>query len=82
MTSTPLSRAMSALYMWKLRSMHRRVSIDLNATGTEESEPACKVVLQGPGEDDNYEGYGSTLVEAVRDALSKDGSGGEHDQAG
>jgi hypothetical protein len=68
---------MSALYMWKLQSQHRRVSIDLNATGTEGTEPACKVVLQGPGEDDNYEGTGETLVQAVRDALSKDGSGGD-----
>ena len=75
MQSTPLSRAMSALYMWKLRSPHRRVSIDLNAIETEGSEPAVKVVLQGPQDNDNFEGYGGTLPEAVRDALGKDGSG-------
>lgn len=73
--ATKTALAVSALYMWKLRSPHRRVSIDLNAMASEGHEPAAKVVLQGPGEDDNFEGYGATLPEAVNDALGKDGSG-------
>jgi hypothetical protein len=67
--------AMSALYMWKIRSTYRHVVIELNAVATEGSEPPVKVTLNGPGEDDCYEGYGETFPAAVNDALSKDGSG-------
>lgn len=69
MTSTPLSRAMSALYMWKLRDSRRRVVIELSSTASEGLEPAAKVTLAGVGIP--TEGAGSTLVEAVRDALEK-----------
>lgn len=80
MTSTPLSRAMSALYMWKIRNPRRRVTIELNSIALEGVEPAVKVTLLGSGL--ASEGSGSTLPEAVKDALSKDDDGSEHGQAG
>jgi hypothetical protein len=73
---------MSSLYTWKLQSMRRRVVIELNTTASEGAEPAVKVTLT-PGDGfPSLEGIGSTLPEAVNDALSKDDDGGEHDQAG
>lgn len=80
MTSTPLSRAMSALYLWKLRNPRRSVTIELNSIALEGVEPAVKITLAGSGIPS--EGVGGTLPEAVKDALSKDDDGGEHGQAG